>query len=93
MWQKVVLIPKGLSRDFRGVGLVELMCNTVTSLLNRRLTTEIKLHNVLHGFQAGRGTGTAALEANLLQQVSAMREAVFFKVFLYHQKTYDALDW
>ena len=39
----------------------------VTSLLNRRLTEAIKYHDVLHGFWAGRGTGTAALEAKLLQ--------------------------
>ena len=37
--------------------------------------------------------GTAALEAKLLQQLMAMREAVLFEVFLDLRKAYDALDW
>ena len=49
-------------------------------------------HNALHRFQAGRGTGTAVLEAKLIEQLTAMREAVLFKVFLDLQKAYDALD-
>ena len=32
------------------------------------------------------GMGTAALEAKLLQQLTAMRETVLFEVFLYLQK-------
>ena len=50
MWQTVVLIPKGLSIYFRLIGLVEVLWKKVTSLLNRRLTTAIKLHDVLRGF-------------------------------------------
>ena len=33
-WQKVVLIPKGASIEFRGIGLVEVLWKAVTSLLN-----------------------------------------------------------
>ena len=91
-WQAVVLISKGASRDFRGIGMMELLWKTVTSLLNLRLTTTIKLHDVLQGFQAVQGTGTASLKAKLIQQLSAMREAVLFKVFLDLKKEYDALD-
>ena len=47
----------------------------------------------MHKFRSGRGTGTAALEAKLLQQLTAMREAVLFGVFLGLQKSYDSLDW
>ena len=36
--------------------------------------------------------GNAALEAKLFQQLTAMREAVLFKIFLDLQKAYDALD-
>ena len=49
--------------------------------------------DVLHGFQMGRGMGTASLEAKMLQQLTDMREAVLFKVFLYLYKAYYALDW
>ena len=48
---------------------------------------------MLHRFRAGRGTETAALEAKLLQQLTAMREAVLFDVFLDLQKAYDTMDW
>ena len=56
-WQAVVLIPKGKG-DYRGIGLVEVMWKVVAVILNRRLTSSITFHDVLHGFRAGRGTGT-----------------------------------
>ena len=59
MWQTVVLIPKGASGDFRGGGLVGVLWKNITILLNRRITTAIKFHDVLHGFWAGRGMRTA----------------------------------
>ena len=44
------------------------------------------------GFRAGRGTGTATLEAKLLQKLAAMREEVLYVIFLDLTKAYDALD-
>ena len=61
-------------------------------ILHRRLTAEIKLHDALHGFRESRGTGTATLEAKLLQQLVAMREEVLYVIFLDLTKAYDALD-
>ena len=61
------------------------------SLLNYRLMEEITFDDVLHGFQVSRGMGTPAFEANLLQQLTAMRDAVLFKVLLDIHKAYDAL--
>ena len=40
----------------------------------------------------GQGTGTASLEAKLLQQITAVREEVLYEVFLDLSKAYDALD-
>ena len=65
----------------------------MSSLLNHRLAAAITFHDVLHGFRAGSGIRTATLEAKMLQQLTAMREAVIFEVFLDIQKAYDALDW
>ena len=48
---------------------------------------------MLHGFGAGCDTGTASLEAKLLQQLMAMRKEVLYQVFLELQKVYSALDW
>ena len=71
-WQTVVLIPKGKG-DYRGIGLVEVMWKVVAVILNRRFTSSITFHDVLHGFRVGRGTGTTTLKAKLLQQLVAMR--------------------
>ena len=71
-WQAVVLIPKGKG-DYWGIGLVEVMWKVVAVILNCRLTSSITFHDVLHGFREGRGTGTATLEAKLLQHLVAMR--------------------
>ena len=55
-------------------------------------TMKFTYHDALHGFWAGRGTGTATLEAKLLQQLAAMREEVLYMIFLDLTKAYDALD-
>ena len=49
-WQTVVLIPKGESIIFRGIVLVELIWKAVTSLLNLRITSAIKVYDKLHRF-------------------------------------------
>ena len=64
----------------------------VVVILNRRFTASITYHDSLHGFRAGRGTGTATIEVELLLQVTAMREEVLHGIFLYLQKAYKALD-
>ena len=90
-WKEVVLIPKG-KKDYRGIGLVEVMWKVVAAILNFRFTASITYHEVLHGFRAGRGTGTTTLEAKLLQQLAALREEVLYVIFLDLRKAYDALD-
>ena len=47
---------------------------------------------VTHEFRAGRGTGTATLEAMMLQQLADLREEVLYVFFLDLHKAYDALD-
>ena len=71
---------------------MKVMWKVVAVILNFRLTSSITFHDVLHGFRAGRGTGTATLEAKLLQQLAAMREEVLYVIFLDLTKAYEALD-
>ena len=87
----MVLIPKR-KKDYRGIGLVEVMWKVVAEILNRRLTASIAFHDLLHFFREGRGTGTATLEAKLLQQLAALREEVMYVIFLDLHKAYDAMD-
>ena len=79
--QVVVLIPKG-EKDYRGIGLMEVMWKVVVEILNRRFAASITYHDALHGFRAGRGMGTATLEAKLLQELAALREEVLYVIFL-----------
>ena len=65
-WHTCFLIPKGKG-GLWGIGLVKVLWKAVSSLLNRRLTAVISYHDALHRFLAGWGTGTTALEANMLQ--------------------------
>ena len=51
-WQTVVLIPKG-KKEYKGIGLVEVMWKVVLEILNRRLTASITFHDFLHSFRAG----------------------------------------
>ena len=70
--QSVVLIPKGYG-DYRVIGLVEVVWKAVAVIINFRFTASITYHDSLHGFLAGRGTGTATLKVKLIEQVAAMR--------------------
>ena len=71
---------------------MEVMWKLVAAILNCCFTASITYHDFLHGFRAGRGTGTTTLEAKLLQQLAALREEVLYKILLDLHKAYDALD-
>ena len=86
----MVLIPKG-KKDYRYIGLVEVMWKVVAVILNCWLTASIPFHDFLHGFWAGRGTGTVILEAKLIHQLAALRDEVLYVIFLDPHKAYDAL--
>ena len=67
------------------------MWKVVAAILNLHFTSSITYHDALHGFRAGRGTGTATLEAKLLQQLAAMREEVLYVIYLELSKASYAL--
>ena len=71
---------------------MEVLCKTVTGILNRCLTAVIQFHNTLHNFRADRGMGTVSLESNLPQQMMDMGEEVPHGIFLDLHKVYDALE-
>ena len=71
MWTTMVLIPK-VKGDYRGIGLVENIWKVYMSIINSRRRSSIIVHEVLHGFRHGRGTGTAIMEAKLEQQLAGI---------------------
>ena len=68
-WTTMVLIPK-VGGGYRGIGLVEVIWKVCTSIGNSWLRRSIVLHEALHGFQQGRGTGTDIMEAKMEQKLT-----------------------
>ena len=92
LWTIMVLIPKGNSGDFRGIGLLEVLWKVLEKVINARLSSSIDLHDALHGFRAGRGCGTGIMEAKLDQQLAFMEQRPLYGIFLDLRKAYDAMD-
>ena len=68
------------------------MWKVVAAILNCCFTASITYHDFLHGLRAGRGTGTATLEAKLLQQLTALRKEFLYVILLDLHKAHNALD-
>ena len=88
----MVLILKGDGRDFQVFGLLKVLWKTLTGILNLCFTSVIQFHDVFHCFWANRGTGTTTLEKKLIQQLTSMREAVLYEIFMDLQKAYNNLE-
>ena len=61
-------------------------------LIDTRLRAILQLHDALHGFRSGRGTGTAIMELNLSQELNIIDQDPLFLVFLDLRKAYDTVD-
>ena len=90
-WVTMILIPKWRG-DHRGIGLVELVWKVCRAVVTFRLKRSMSLHDMLHGFRAGRSTGTANLEANLVQQLSGISHEPLIQFFLDVCKAYNYRD-
>ena len=60
-WVVTVLIPKG-GGDYCGIVLLEPIWKVMEWVIDKRLEV-IALHDSLHGYCNGRGTGTVVIEA------------------------------
>ena len=87
----MVLIPKGSSGDYRGIGLLEVVWKLIERVVDEGLS-KIELHDTLHGFRAKRDCGTGIMEAKLVQQLAHREQCPLFGVFLDLRKVYDAMD-
>ena len=89
-WVIVILKPKGKG-NFRGIGLPEPVWKVIENVIDGRLQA-IQLHDCLHGFMAGRGTGTATIEAKLTQQLAYLEQTPLYEIFVDLKKAYDSVD-
>ena len=69
------MLTKG-KKYYHEICLVEVMWKVVVAIINIRLKASIAFHDFLRRFRVGRGTGTATLEAKLLQKLATLREEV-----------------
>ena len=84
-------LPKG-GGEHRGTGIVRVVWKVCVAVVNCRITRSVMLHDALHGFSSGSGTGTETLESNLAQQFAGLAHDLLLQVFLDVQKVYGCLD-
>ena len=90
-WMILFLIPKG-NTDIRVISLLETLWRVVEAIIDTCLRASISFHNVLHGFRALRGIGTAILELKISQELDSVDQDPLFLVFLDLRKSYDTVD-
>jgi hypothetical protein len=91
-WTILVLIPKGDGTQTRGIGLTETLWEIVEAIIDTWCKEVIRFHDILHGFIQRRGTGTAILEAKLVQELASIEADPLFVIFLDLKKAYDTID-
>ena len=64
----------------------------MNGVINWRIGVVVQFYDVLRKFWEVKGTGTAFLEANLLQNLVELREKFLYEVLLGLRKAYDALN-
>ena len=68
------------------------MWKVVDVIIGIRLSSSFRLHDILHGFRAGRGMGAEILELKLAQELSSIDHDPLFLVLLDLRKAYDTVD-
>ena len=91
VWVTMVLLPKGKG-EYRGIGIVEVLWNVCSVMVNCWLKRTVVMHHALHGFREGKGIGMVTLEAKLEQHLEVLAHGPLFHVFFEVQKAYGSLD-
>ena len=78
----MVLLPKD-SSGFCGIGLLEIIWKRITSIMDMRIKESVDFHYALHGFHSCWETGTAIIEAKLIQQLATLHQVPLFQPDLF----------
>ena len=65
----VFLLTKG-NGDFMGVGILQVICNTILGMINFRIGDAITYYYIICNFRAGRGMGDSFFEPKMLQKLT-----------------------
>ena len=87
MWTILVLITKE-NIEIQGIGLLESLCKVVKEIIGTRLRACVCLHDILHGFHAGRGTEMLMLELKMVQELASLDQDPLVLIFLDLKKAY-----
>ena len=68
-WTILLLIPKSTTNT-RGIDLLDTLWKVVEALIDTRIRASLQMHDVLHGFRSGRGTGTTIMGIKLSQELA-----------------------
>ena len=71
---------------------MEVLWKLMEAIIVTRIKKVVTLHDVLHGFCAGRGSWTAIIEPNIAQDLDRVDPDTLFFVFLDLRKANDNLD-
>ena len=76
---------------YPGIGLIEVLWKVNVIIFGRLLEDSIEFNDILHGFRAKRGMGTATFKANLFQNIAGLYQEVLYEIFMDIHKAYYAL--
>ena len=91
-WTILVLILKRKT-ETRGIGLMETLWKVVEALIDTCIRASLQMHNVIHGFMDGRGTGTDIMDLKLAQELASIDQDPLFLIFLDLRKAHDTVEW
>ena len=87
----VVLIPKGNSREYCDIGLLEVIWKLIEQVLNERISG-IEVHDCLHGCWMKCGCRTGIMEAKCVQQLAFIEQTPLYGIFIDLWKACNAMD-
>ena len=62
------------------------------AIIDTRLSSSVLLHDIPHLFRVERGTGTAILGINMMQELSSIGQDPLLLILLDLQKSYNNVD-
>ena len=90
-WTILVLISK-LTINRRCIVLLESLIKVMEALIDTCIRASLQMHNVIHGFMDGRGTGTDIMDLKLAQELASIDQDPLFLIFLDLRKDYGTMD-
>ena len=90
-WKILILTLNGNTEN-QGIGLLDVLWKVIESIIDTCINKALTLHEIIHEFQSGRGTGTSSVDINLTQELESVDQDPLLLVFLDLRKVHEKLD-